>query len=289
MRGFDFRTPDSLDGVCDLLAEYGSDAKLLAGGTGLLNLMKQELVQPAVLVSLQRVPDLDALTVDSEGIRAGAFVRHRRMETDPAVQRAQPLLAAAYGHVATVRIRMSATVGGGLAHADPAMDAPAVWKLLGATVHARSARGTRQIPAAEFFEDFYTTRLEPDEVLTEVSAPLPPAGSGWSYQKFLPRSADDYAAVSVAALLALDANGKVAQARVGIGSAAPIPVLADAAGAALVGEVPTPQAIAAAAELARDAVDPLDDLRGSAAYKRDMAVEVTRRALADADARATRA
>ncbi len=289
MRGFDFKAPDSLEGVCALLGEYGSDAKLLAGGTGLLNLMKQELVQPAVLISLQHVPGLDGLAVDGSGIRAGAFVRHRRMETDPAVQRAQPLLAAAYGHVATVRIRMSATVGGGLAHADPAMDAPAVWKLLGATLHARSARGTRQIPAAEFFEDFYTTALAPDEVLTEVSAPLPPAGSGWSYQKFLPRSADDYAAVSVAALLALDGNGKVAQARVGIGSAAPIPVLADAVGAALVGELPTPQAIAAAAELARDAVDPLDDLRGSAAYKRDMAVVFTRRALAEAAARATRA
>ncbi|HEY0675873.1 MAG TPA: hypothetical protein VGD25_06660, partial [Immundisolibacter sp.] len=141
----------------------------------------------------------------------------------------------------------------------------------------------------EFFEDFYTTGLAPDEVLTEVSAPLPPAGAGWSYQKCLPRSADDYAAVSVAALVALDANGKVAQARVGIGSAAPIPVLADAVGAALIGQPPTAEAIAAAAELARDAVDPLDDLRGSAAYKRDMAVVFTRRALAEAAARARRA
>ena len=288
MRGFDFRAPDSLDGVCELLAEYGSDAKLLAGGTGLLNLMKQELVQPAVLVSLQRVPDLDALTVDSEGIRAGAFVRHRRMEADPAVQRAVPLLAAAYGHVATVRIRMSATVGGGLAHADPAMDAPAVWKVLGATVHARSASGTRQIAAEDFFEDFYTSVLEPEEVLTEVRAPLPPAGAGWSYQKFLPRSVDDYAAVSVAALLALDENGHVKQARVGIGSAAPIPLLVPAVGAALIGQPPTAEAIAAAAELARDAVDPLDDLRGSAAYKRDMAVVFPRRALAEAAARAER-
>jgi CO/xanthine dehydrogenase FAD-binding subunit len=289
VRGFDFRAPDSLDGVCELLAEYGSDAKLLAGGTGLLNLMKQELVQPAVLVSLQRVPNLAALTVDSEGIRAGAFVRHRQMETDAAVQRGVPLLAAAYGHVATVRIRMSATVGGGLAHADPAMDAPAVWKVLGATVHARSASGTRQIAADDFFEDFYTTALAPEEVLTEVTAPLPPAGAGWSYQKFLPRSADDYAAVSVAALLALDEDGRVSQARVGIGSAAPIPILAHAVGAALIGQSPTPEAIAAAAELARDAVDPLDDLRGSAAYKRDMAVVFTRRALAEAAARARHA
>lgn len=289
MRAFDFKAPASLDEVCALLAQYGSDAKLLAGGTGLLNLMKQELVQPAVLVSLQRVPGLDTLTVNGDGIRAGAGVRHRRMETDPALQQAAPLLAAAYGHVATVRIRMSATVGGGLAHADPAMDAPAVWRVLGATVHARSASGTRQIAADEFFEDFYTSVLEPEEVLTEVHAPLPPAGAGWSYQKFLPRSADDYAAVSVAALLALDADGRVEQARVGIGSAAPIPVLAQAVGAALIGQPPTAEAIAAAAELARDAVDPLDDLRGSAAYKRDMAVVFTRRALAEAAARARRA
>lgn len=289
MRAFDFKAPDSLDEVCALLAQYGSDAKLLAGGTGLLNLMKQELVQPAVLVSLQRVPDLDTLTVDGNGIRAGAGVRHRRMETDAALQQAAPLLAAAYGHVATVRIRMSATVGGGLAHADPAMDPPAVWRVLGATMHLRSASGTRQVTADDFFEDFYTTALAPEEVLTEISAPALPAGAGWSYQKFLPRSADDYAAVSVSALLCLDGDGRVARARVGIGSAAPIPVLAEAVGAALVGQQPTPQAIAEAAELARDAVDPLDDLRGSAAYKRDMAVVFTRRALSEAAARARRA
>lgn len=170
MRAFDFKAPDSLDEVCALLAQYGSDAKLLAGGTGLLNLMKQELVQPAVLVSLQRVPDLDSLTVDGNGIRAGASVRHRRMETDAALQQAAPLLAAAYGHVATVRIRMSATVGGGLAHADPAMDAPAVWRVLGATMHLRSSSGTRQVAADDFFEDFYTTALAPEEVLTAVTA-----------------------------------------------------------------------------------------------------------------------
>lgn len=289
MRAFDFKAPDSLDEVCALLAQYGSDAKLLAGGTGLLNLMKQELVQPAVLVSLQRVPDLDTLTVDGNGIRAGASVRHRRMETDAALQQAAPLLAAAYGHVATVRIRMSATVGGGLAHADPAMDAPAVWRVLGATMHLRSSSGTRQVAADDFFEDFYTTALAPEEVLTAVTAPALPAGAGWSYQKFLPRSADDYAAVSVSALLCLDGDGRVARARVGIGSAAPIPVLAEAVGAALVGQQPTPQAIADAAELAHDAVDPLDDLRGSAAYKRDMAVVFTRRALSEAAARARRA
>ena len=289
MRAFDFKAPDSLDEVCALLAQYGSDAKLLAGGTGLLNLMKQELVQPAVLVSLQRVPDLDTLTVDGNGIRAGASVRHRRMETDAALQQAAPLLAAAYGHVATVRIRMSATVGGGLAHADPAMDAPAVWRVLGATMHLRSSSGTRQVAADDFFEDFYTTALAPEEVLTAVTAPALPAGAGWSYQKFLPRSADDYAAVSVSALLCLDGDGRVALARVGIGSAAPIPVLAEAVGAALIGQQPTPQAIADAAELARDAVDPLDDLRGSAAYKRDMAVVFTRRALSEAAARARRA
>lgn len=289
MRAFDFKAPDSLDEVCALLAQYGSDAKLLAGGTGLLNLMKQELVQPAVLVSLQRVPDLDTLTVDGNGIRAGASVRHRRMETDAALQQAAPLLAAAYGHVATVRIRMSATVGGGLAHADPAMDAPAVWRVLGATMHLRSASGTRQVAADDFFEDFYTTALAPEQVLTAVTAPALPAGAGWSYQKFLPRSADDYAAVSVSALLCLDGDGRVARARVGIGSAAPIPVLAEAVGAALIGQQPTPQAIADAAELARDAVDPLDDLRGSAAYKRDMAVVFTRRALTEAAARARRA
>ncbi len=286
MRGFEFQAPDSLAAVCALLAEHGYDAKLIAGGTSLLNLMKQELVQPTVLVSLQRVPGLGELTVNNDGIRAGAGVRHRIMETDAALGRAAPLLAAAYGHVATVRIRMSATVGGGLAQGDPAMDAPAVWRVLDATMHLCSAEGERRVPAGEFFEDFFTTAVGPTEVLTHVTAPAPPAGAGWSYQKFLPRSADDYAAVSVAALLCLDGNGRVAEARVGIGSAGPVPVLAQAVGAALIGERPTPERIAAAAQLARDAVDPLDDLRGSASYKRDMAVVFTRRALTEAAARA---
>ena len=289
MRDFVFHAPATLPEALSLLAEHRDDGRPIAGGTALVVLMKQSLVDADHLISLHRIPGLDSIRNEADGLHIGGLTKHRDVEQSPLVQGAAPLLADVYRHVATVRIRNVATVGGGLAHADPAMDAPAVWRVLGATMHLRSASGTRQVAADDFFEDFYTTALAPEEVLTAVTAPALPAGAGWSYQKFLPRSADDYAAVSVSALLCLDGDGRVARARVGIGSAAPIPVLAEAVGAALVGQQPTPQAIADAAELARDAVDPLDDLRGSAVYKRDMTVVFTRRALTEAAARARRA
>jgi aerobic carbon-monoxide dehydrogenase medium subunit len=201
--------------------------------------------------------------------------------------RAAPLLAAAYREVATVRIREVATVGGGLGQGDPAQDPPGAWMALGGTVTLRSASGTREVPAESFWQDLFTTAVQPGEVITGVAAALPAPGTGWSYQKFLPRSADDYAAVSVACLVALEQeNNTIASVRLAIGSCAPTPVLCRAAGEALRGQAADAGAFAEAAELVRDAVDPLDDLRGSAAYKRDMAVVFARRALEQAAARA---
>lgn len=287
MRPFRFLAPHTLEEALAALAEHGEDARVISGGTGLVNFLKQELVQPTALVSLHKLPGLDRLELRGGHVHAGALVRQRRMETDPALRSEAPLLAETYGHVATVRIREVATVGGGLGQGDPAQDPPASWLVLGGSVQLQSAAGTREVPVEDFWLDYYTTAVEPGEIITGVSAPLPAPGTGWSYQKFLPRSADDYAAVSVACTLALDdENHTIAAVRLAVGSCAPTPVLCTAAAEALRGEAPDPQRFAEAAELVRDALDPLDDLRGSAAYKRDMAVVFARRALEQAAQRA---
>ena len=147
MRPFDFHAPRSLDEATALLAHYGEDARVVSGGTGLIHFLKQDLVQPAALVSLQHLPGLDVLDVGDGRVRAGALVRQRRMETSPELAAALPLASACYGHVATVRIREAATVGGGLGQGDPAQDPPALWVALGATVTLQSAGGTREVPA----------------------------------------------------------------------------------------------------------------------------------------------
>lgn len=286
MRPFKFYAPRSLDEALAVLAQHGDDARPLSGGTGLIHFLKQELVQPAALVSLGHVPGLDSVRVADGRVHVGALVRQRQMETSADLAGAVPLLTATYGHVATVRIREAATVGGGLGQGDPAQDPPASWVALGATVTLQGADGTREVPAGEFWVDYYTTAVRAGEIVTAVSAPLPAPGTGWSYQKFLPRSADDYAAVSVACLLALDPDGTIASVRLGIGACAPTPVACPAVGQGLVGQLPDEALFAEAAQAVREVVDPLDDVRGSADYKRDMAVVFTRRALVEAARRA---
>lgn len=283
MRPFTYHQPDDLPEVCALLGRYGQGAKLVAGGTSLVNLMKQQLVQPEHVISLQNMTaGLAEIGLENGRLRVGSLVTHRELETSTLVRSSVPLLAEAYRRVATVRIRQRATVGGGLAQADAAMDAPAVWQVLDAQIHVVSGKGERSIPAREFFTDFLTTVIEPEEVIVGVSAPVPPASARWSYQKFLPRSQDDYATVSVAVLLELADDGKIASALVGLGSCGPTPILARNTSAALAGKLPTPELLAQASRLVADEIDPLDDVRGSAAYKKEMAKVFTRRALEDA-------
>lgn len=281
-----FVAPEHPAQVHELLAEHGFDAQLISGGTGLVNFLKQQLVQPAVLVSTGRLPGLERIEVAERGLDIGARVRQRDIEKHPGLQAAFPLLAAAYGHVATVRIREMATLGGGLGQGDPAQDPPAVWQVLNGRIRLSSKSGTREVPAREFWLDHYTTACEPEEMIDGISAPVPPAGAGWSYQKYLPRSADDYAAVSVAALV-VPRDGVIGEARLALGSVAPTPVYADRACELLTGQRPTAELLRAAAESVREPIDPLDDARGSAEYKRDMAVVFARRALEQACARAS--
>jgi carbon-monoxide dehydrogenase medium subunit len=280
MLPFEYRTPKNLKEVHATLKEFGTDAKLLAGGTALVIMMKQRLVRPSCLVSLRSVRGLNGIEVKDGGLRIGGLATHREVESSSLVRRRLPMLAETYHHVATIRVRNMATVGGGLAHADPNQDPPPTLIALGATVKATSASGSRVIPLDEFFTDYYETLLKPDEIITEVFVPKLAANSGGAYLKFLPRTADDYATVSAAAVLTLDKNKKtISDVRIALGSVGVTPIRATAAEAVLRGQPVKAEAFAEAGEKAKEAVDPVSDFRGSAAYKKDMAAVFVRRAL----------
>ena len=280
MTPFEYRTPKSLKEVHANLKEFGSDAKLVAGGTALIIMMKQRLVRPSCLISLRSVRGLNGIELQNGGLRIGGLATHRQLETSPLIRRRLRMLAETYHHVATLRVRNMATVGGGLAHADPNQDPPPSLIALGATLKATSANGSRVIPMDEFFKDYYETVLNPDEVITEVMVPKLPPNSGAAYIKFLPRTADDYATVSAAAVLTLDKSNKtIADVRIALGSVGVTPIRATAAEAVLRGQPLKTEAFAEAGEKAKEAVDPISDFRGSAGYKKDMAAVFVRRAL----------
>lgn len=277
---FEYKTPKSLKEVQANLKEAGSDGKLIAGGTALVIMMKQRLVQPTCLISLRSVRGLDGIEVKDSGLSIGGLATHRAVESSALVKRRLPVLAETYHHVATLRVRNMATVGGGLAHADPNQDPPPTLIALGASIKASSANGSRVIPLDGFFTDYYETVLNPDEIITELFIPKVAPNSGAAYIKFLPRTADDYATVSAAAVLTLDKTNKtIADCRIALGSVGVTPIRATAAEAVLRGQPLKAEAFAEAGEKAKEAVDPVSDFRGSAGYKRDMAAVFVRRAL----------
>ena len=281
MRDFIYHAPTSLEEALSLLDQYGEDARPIAGGTAMVNLLKQNLVYADHLVGLGKVPGLRGITRSNGDLRIGALTKHREVERSAEVAEAAPLLQEAYSRVATVRIRNMATVGGGLTHADPAQDPPPALMALGARVVLASSGGTRELPIEDLFVDYYETALAQGELLTEVIVPAQPQGARAVYLKFLPRTEDDYATVAVAALARVE-NGVCTGVRVALGAVAPTPVRARAVEAALEGQPVTADAIRSAAEAVAEQVDPLTDFRGSSEYKRDMAVVFTRRALEQA-------
>ncbi|MEX2599951.1 MAG: xanthine dehydrogenase family protein subunit M [Dehalococcoidia bacterium] len=277
MEEFQFHAPGTLDEALKLRSEYNGDAMLLSGGTALAILLKQSLVQPEHIISLHKVPGLTGIKHEDGMLRVGAFTTQREMEQSPLVREHTPLLANTYSRVATVRIRNVATVGGGIAQADPAMDPPASLLILGASAKLNSTRGERIVPLNEIYADYYETTIEPDEILTELQVPVQPKGE-WLYTKYLPRTEDDYATVSVSALGRVE-NGKIAEVRVGLGAVASTALRAKDLEESLKGASVSKDAIREAAQGIAGIVDPTDDVRGSADYKRDMAVVFTRRAL----------
>jgi carbon-monoxide dehydrogenase medium subunit len=277
---FEYRTPRSLKEVHQELKEFGSDAKLIAGGTALIIMMRQRLVRPSCLISLRSVRGLNGIAQKDGGLRIGGLTTYREVETSSLVRRRVPLLAETCRHIATIRVRNMATVGGGLAHADPNQDPPPTLIALGATLKAASANGSRVIPVEEFFTDYYETVLKPDEIITEIFVPRLPANSGAAFLKFLPRTADDYATVSAAAVVTLDRAKRIfTDVRIALGSVGTTPIRAREAEAVLRGQPVKADALREAAEKAKEAVDPVSDFRGSAAYKKEMAGVFVRRAL----------
>jgi len=284
MISFTYLEPVDIDEALATLARYGDEAKVIAGGTGLVNLMKQRLVQPTYLIGLRRLAGLSGMHYDGT-LQIGALCTHRMIETSMLVRNHVPLLAETFRQVASVRIRTMATIGGALAHADPNQDPPPAFMVLDARVRLRSQQRTREVAIGEFFTGYYETVVAPNELITEVVIPSPLADSGATFVKFLPQTHDDYATVAVAAQVTLDGD-RIAEARVALGAAAATPLRATAVEDALRGQVPTPTVLREAAVLVADAVDPTSDFRGSAPYKRDMAVVFVRRALAQAAVRA---
>jgi aerobic carbon-monoxide dehydrogenase medium subunit len=283
MNPFTFHTPDSLDAALALLHDHGDDAKVMAGGTALVIMMKQRLVMPDVLISLHRVRHADRAEVSNGTLRLGSLLTHRAAEVSPVLRTHVPVLADTYRQVATVRVRNMATVGGALAHADPNQDPPVTLLALDARVRLHSTRGQRDVVLEQFFTDYYETVLQPDELLTEIHVPLPQPHTGSVYVKFLPRTADDYATVSVAASVRLNpSTGACEDCRIAMGCVGVTPLRAHQAEALVRGQQRTDELLRAAGAAAQEITDPLSDTRGSASYKRAMAGVFVRRALAQA-------
>jgi aerobic carbon-monoxide dehydrogenase medium subunit len=283
---FDYRAPTSLAETLDLLREHGDDAKVMAGGQSLIPLLKLRFAAPALVVDIGRVPGLLGTTADRGGLRIGARTRHVDVERDAGLDASWPILRAAAPQISDPLVRNRGTLGGSLCHADPAGDWGAVMLALDAELVAASSAGQRVIPAVEFFQGPFTTALRPDEVLTEIRiAPVGPGRrSAGTYLK-LERKVGDFATVGVAVQVVL-ANGTVERAGIGLTAVGPNNVRPAAAERVLAGREPTGEAIAEAARLAAEAAEPTDDVRGSAAYKKDVVRVFVQRGLRSAVARA---
>ncbi|HWT24503.1 MAG TPA: xanthine dehydrogenase family protein subunit M [Solirubrobacteraceae bacterium] len=277
---FDYAAPESLDDAIRVLSEGGEDAKVLAGGHSLIPLMKLRLAAPALVVDLRRVPGLHGVQREDGHFRIGAMTTHRTVEFSPELG----LAARAAGTIADPQVRNRGTLGGTLAHADPASDMPAILLAAEGSVTAQGPGGQREIAAADLFQDYLTSSLAPDEIITEVRIPALD-GYGFGYQKFN-RRAEDWAMVAVSALVSRAADGTCEDVRIALTNMGSVPLRATAAEAALRGRGLDAQAIAAAAEQAAEGTDPPEDLNATADFKRHLARVMCRRALEDAVAAA---
>jgi carbon-monoxide dehydrogenase medium subunit len=269
---FDYVRAGSTEEAISLIAEHGEDAKFIAGGHSLLPLMKLRLAQPSVLVDIGRLTDLSYIRDAGDHIAIGALTRHMDVENSTVLAQHVPLLAHAAGQVGDPQVRHRGTIGGSIAHSDPASDLPATTLALGATYVAQGPNGTREIAAADFFEGFLSTALAADEMLTEIRVPKMD-GAGWGFQKFN-RRAQDWAIVGVAAWRR---NGDSGIGLVNMGST---PILASSVTAALAGGA----SIAEAAEAAAAEAEPQSDLNATPEYRVHLAKVLVRRALEAASA-----
>ena len=274
---FDYVVASSVEEAVSLLQERGEEAKLLAGGHSLLPMMKLRLAAPSVLIDIGRIPGLAGVQTNGT-ISLGPTTTYTTVMDSEELARLCPLLAETAAQVGDMQVRNRGTVGGSVAHADPASDMPAAMLALDATFTARGSGGERSIAASDFFQGLFMTALQPAEVLTRISIARPPQGAGMAYEKFR-NPASGYAIVGVAAVAALAGDGTVSDVRVAITGAGAQPVRATAAEEALRGKAPDDAALAAAAEHATEGLQLMSDIHASEAYRAHLTRVFTRRAL----------
>lgn len=274
---FDYRRADSVEEAIALLAEFGGDAKLLAGGQSLMPMLNFRLLEPSVLIDVARIPGFDKIEAASDGVFLAGGVRHKQTLTSSVLRERTPVAADAMAHVAHAAIRNRGTLGGSLAHADPAAELPMLAILLGAEIAVRSPRGARKIAAEDFFLGPMTTSLEDDEMIVAVRIPNLPQGTGQAFVETARRAGDFALAGAGAALTVRD--GRIAQARVTVMGVHDRPLRVLAAEQALEGETYDASVRSAAAEAVRGAVEPMSDLQASAELRRHLAGVMASRAL----------
>lgn len=277
---FTYHRPASLDEVLALFAKYGDDAKLLAGGQSMGPMMNLRMVQPEHIIDISRMEGHDEIKVEGGNLVVGALARHHDVANSSLVKDSCPVLAQAAGTVGHYAIRQRGTLGGSLAHADPAAQLPLVAVLLNADIEVTSAAETRSIPARDFFVSIMTTALEPDQMVTNVKFPCIVLGEGWGFHLFT-RRAGDFAIVTVAATVTLDGNGKVSDLRLVLGGTGPVPMALLDLAEAFKGRLPDVEWVNELTNAAAKATDPDDDPRIPAEYRRDLVRTLLARALAD--------
>lgn len=281
---FEYHRPGSIDDAVALLARFGDEGKVLAGGHSLVPMMKLRLAEPAHLVDIGAIGDLKGIRQDGDEIVIGATTTQAEVMESALLHEKCPIVPAAAALIADPQVRARGTMGGNVANGDPGNDHPAVMMALGARYVLRGADGERSVAAVDFYEGIYATALAEAELLTEIRVPVPAAGSGWSYRK-LKRKVGDFATAAAAVLLRWE-GGACAGAAVALTNVADQPFLCSAAAAALVGGPVDDAAIDEAASRVMAECAPADDLRGSPEFRTRMAGEMTRRALRDARDRA---
>lgn len=282
---FEYLRPKTVPEAVALLQQHGDDAKILSGGQSLIPMMKLRLARPGFLIDINRIPGLSYIKEDGGFLKIGGLTRESDLETSAVVKSKYPLLMDTAAVIADPQVRNLATVGGNLAHGDPANDHPATMLALGAQIVATGPKGERVIPIEDFFVSLFTTALKHDEILTEIRIPVPPAKSGGAYLK-LERKVGDFATAAVAIQLTLDGGGAVQKAGIGLTNAGPKPIKARKAEEFLKGKKLDAATIAQAAQLASDEAQPGADLRGPVEYKKGLVKELAKRAIARAAERA---
>ena len=275
---FEYLNPNQVSEAISLLQKHGEEAKILAGGHSLIPAMKLRFAMPEYLIDISGIDGLEYIHEEDGQLKIGAMTRESSLEESNLIKDNYPLLLDTVKMIADPQVRNMATVGGNLAHGDPANDHPATMIALRASVVVEGPNGGREIGIDDFFTDFFTTALEDNEILTEIRIPASQPGSGGAYQK-IERKVGDYAAAAVACQLSLEADGKIQQIGIGLTNVGPVPIRSVGAEGNLRGKTPDDSLIQESGRLAAEECNPVDDLRGSAGYKRDLVNELTQRSI----------